>query len=133
MLIVQRKWSDLTTFLFGIICELSGINGQIMRADFERIIKGVADAADLNPCQLLCKRRFPETMDARWIAVKLLKEEGFYSSQIARLMNMTTRNVNHIIYSVEIRLSKNDKSLEYLLETSRKHLRNSKEISSVCG
>lgn len=133
MLIVQRKWSDLTTFLFGIICELSGINGQIMRADFERIIKAVADAADLSPCQVLCKRRFPETMDARWIAVKLLKEEGFYSSQIARLMNMTTRNVNHIIYSVEIRLSKNDKSLEYLLETSRKHLRNSKEISSDCG
>lgn len=104
-----------------------------MRADFERIIKAVADAADLNPCQLLCRRRFPETMDARWITVKLLKEEGFYSSQVARLMNMTTRNVNHIIYSVEIRLSNNDRSLEYLLETSRKHLGNIKEISSVCG
>jgi hypothetical protein len=104
-----------------------------MRADFERIIKGVADAADLNPCQLLCKRRFPETMDARWIAVKLLKEEGFYSSQIARLMSMTIRNVNHIIYAVEIRLSKGDKSLDYLLETSRKYLGNIKEISPVCG
>lgn len=123
----------MTTFLFGIICDLSGVNGQTMRADFERIIKAVADAADLNPCQILCRRRFPETMDARWIAVKLLREAGFYSSQIARLMNMTTRNVNHIIYSVEIRLSNNDRSLEYLLETSRKHLRNSKEISSVCG
>ena len=123
----------MTTFLFGIICELSGENRNTMRDDFERIIKAVADAADLNPCQLLCRRRFPETMDARWITVKLLKEEGFYSSQVARLMNMTTRNVNHIIYSVEIRLSNNDKSLEYLLETSRKHLRNSKEISSVCG
>lgn len=123
----------MTTFLFGIICDLSGVNGQTMRADFERIIKAVADAADLSPCQVLCKRRFPETMDARWIAVKLLKDEGFYTSQVARLMSMTTRNVNHIIYSVEIRLSKNDKSLEYLLETSRKHLRNSKEISSVCG
>ena len=104
-----------------------------MRADFERIIKAVADAADLIPCQLLCKRRFPETMDARWIAVKLLKDEGFYTSQVARLMSMTTRNVNHIIYSVEIRLSNNDRSLEYLLETSRKHLRNSKEISPVSG
>lgn len=128
----NRGWETIL-FSFGIICELSGINGHIMRADFERIIKAVADAADLNPCQLLCKRRFPETMDARWIAVKLLKEEGFYTSQVARLMNMTTRNVNHIIYSVEIRLSNNDKSLEYLLETSRKHLRNSKEISPVCG
>lgn len=104
-----------------------------MRTDFERIIKAVADAADLNPCQILCRRRFPETMDARWIAVKLLREAGFYSSQVARLMNMTTRNVNHIIYSVEIRLSNNDRSLEYLLETSRKHLGNIKEISSVCG
>lgn len=123
----------MTTFLFGIICDLSGVNGQTMRADFERIIKAVADAADLSPCQVLCKRRFPETMDARWIAVKLLKDEGFYTSQVARLMSMTTRNVNHIIYSVEIRLSNNDRSLEYLLETSRKHLRNSREISSICG
>lgn len=123
----------MTTFLFGIICDLSGVNGQTMRADFERIIKAVADAADLSPCQLLCKRRFPETMDARWIAVKLLREAGFYSSQVARLMNMTTRNVNHIIYSVEIRLSNNDRSLEYILETSRKHLGNIKEISSDCG
>lgn len=123
----------MTTFLFGIICDLSGVNGQTMRADFERIIKAVADAADLSPCQVLCKRRFPETMDARWIAVKLLRDEGFYTSQVARLMSMTTRNVNHIIYSVEIRLSNNDKSLEYLLETSRKHLRNSREISPVCG
>ena len=127
------KWSNLTTFLFGIICDLSGVNGQTMRADFERIIKAVADAADLSPCQVMCKRRFPETMDARWIAVKLLKDEGFYTSQVARLMSMTTRNVNHIIYSVEIRLSNNDRSLEYLLETSRKHLRNSREISPVCG
>lgn len=112
---------------------MSGVNGQTMRVDFERIIKSVADAADLNPCQLLCKRRFPETMDARWIAVKLLKEEGFYSSQIARMMSMTIRNVNHIIYAVEIRLSKGDKSLEYLLETSRKYLGNIKEISSYAG
>ena len=104
-----------------------------MKADFETIINAVADAADLRPCQILCRKRFPETIDARWIAVKMLRDEGFYTSKIARLMNMTTRNVNHIIYSVEIRLSNNDRSLEYLLETSRKHLRNSREISPVCG
>lgn len=119
-----------STSFFGTICEMPRAKGYTMRTDFERIVKAVADASDLSPCQILCNRRFPETMDARWIAVKLLKEEGFYSSQIARLMNMTTRNVNHIIYSVEIRLSKNDKSLEHLLETSRKQLRNSKEISA---
>lgn len=108
---------------------MSGVNRQTMRADFERIIKAVADAADLSPCQVLCKRRFPETMDARWIAVKLLKDEGFYTSQVARLMSMTTRNVNHIIYAVEIRLSHGDRSLKHLLETSKKHLGNNRETS----
>lgn len=104
-----------------------------MNEKFDIIIKSVADAADLTSSQIVGKRRFPDSLDARWIAVKLLREEGFYSSRIAELMSMTTRNVNRIIYAVEIRLSKNDKSLEYLLETSRKHLRNSREISPVCG
>lgn len=133
MLKARREVVKSTSFSLAQSVNCPEKNGQTMRADFERIVKAIADAADLNPCQLLCKRRFPETMDARWIAVKLLKEEGFYSSQIARLMNMTTRNVNHIIYAVEIRLSNNDRSLEYLLETSRKHLRSGKEISPVCG
>jgi chromosomal replication initiation ATPase DnaA len=104
-----------------------------MKEEFERIVNAVAEAAELRPAQILSRRRFPEIIDARWIAVKLMREEGFYTSRIADLMQMTTRNVNHIIYSVEIRLSNNDRSLEYLLETSRKHLRNSKEISPVCG
>lgn len=96
---------------------------------FEQIIKAVADASDLTPCQILCRRRFPETIDARWIVVKLLKEEGFYTSRIADLMHMTARNVNHIIYAVEIRLSKNDRSLLQILETTRKYLGNNREIS----
>lgn len=100
-----------------------------MRADFERIIKAVADAAYLTCSQILSKRRFPDSLDARWIAVKLLKDEGFYSSKIAELMSMTTRNVNHIIYAVEIRLSHDDKPLKQLLETSKKHLGNNRETS----
>ena len=128
----MRGWETIL-FSFGTFREIAEGNGQDMRKEYERIIKAVADAADLAPCQILCRRRFPETIDARWIVVKLLREAGFYSSQVARLMNMTTRNVNHIIYSVEIRLSNNDRSLECLLETSRKHLGNIKEISSVCG
>ena len=95
-----------------------------MKEQFDKIIKAVADAADLTCSQILSKRRFPDSLDARWIAVKLLKDEGFYSSKIAELMSMTTRNVNHIIYTVEIRLSHGDKTLNLLLETSRKYLGN---------
>ena len=95
-----------------------------MNEKFDRIIKAVADASDLTTSQIVSKRRFPDSLDARWIAVKLLRDEGFYSSRIAELMSMTTRNVNHIIYAVEIRLSHDDRPLKQLLETSRKHLGN---------
>lgn len=104
-----------------------------MKADFETIINAVADAADLRPCQILCRKRFPETIDARWIAVKMLRDEGFYTSKIARLMNMTTRNVNRIKYAVEVRLSKDDRSLVNILETARKQIGNIRETSSFGG
>ena len=93
-----------------------------MREDIEKIINAVANAADLRPCQILCKRRFPETIDARWIAVKLLREQGCYPSQIADVMGMTARNVNSILYHVEIRLSEGNGQLGYILEKTRKYL-----------
>lgn len=104
-----------------------------MKEEFYRIIQAVADAAELTPCQILCKRRYPETIDARWIAVKLMREEGFYSSKIADFMGMTTRNVNYILFSVETRLSFNDKALSNILERARKELRNRKEITAING
>ena len=97
-------------------------NEHTMREDIERIINAVAKAAGLRPCQILCKKRFPDTIDARWIAVKLLREQGCYSSQIADAMGMTARNVNCILYNVEIRLSDDDKQLRYILEKARKYL-----------
>lgn len=118
---------------FGTICDLSLVNGQTMKEEFHRIIQAVADAADLAPCQILCKRRYPETIDARWIAVKLLREEGFYSSQIADLMSMTSRNVNHILMTTEIRLSAGDKALSNILDKTRKKLRNKPEITDKNG
>ena len=104
-----------------------------MKEELYRIIQAVADAADLAPCQILCKRRYPETIDARWIAVKLMREEGFYSSRIADFMGMTTRNVNYILFSVETRLSFHDKALSNILERARKELRNRQEITIKNG
>ena len=83
----------------------------------------MAEASDLRPCQILGKRRFPEVIDARWIAVKLLKEEGFYKSRIAELMGMSNRNINYILFLLETRLSEGDKSLNNILEKAKKELR----------
>lgn len=104
-----------------------------MNEKCENIINAVARAAELRPCQILCKRRYQETIDARWIAVKLMREEGFYSSRIADIMGMTTRNVNYILFSVETRLSVGDKALGNILDMARKELRNLREIPTKNG
>lgn len=92
-----------------------------MNKDLEKIINAVADATDLRPCQILCKRRFKETIDARWIAVYLLSEKGYYSTRIAEWMGMTTRNVNLILSSISLRLS-TEKKLRSNLESAKKYL-----------
>ena len=92
-----------------------------MNRDLEQIVKAVAEAMDLSPCQILCKRRFKETIDARWLAVYLLNEKGYYSTRIAEWMNMTTRNVNLILSSIGLRLS-TEKKLRSNLESARKYL-----------
>ena len=93
----------------------------VMNKDFESIINAVAEAMDLRPCQILCKRKFKETIDARWIAVCLMSERGYYSSRIAEWMGMTTRNVNLILSSIHLRLT-TEKQLRSNLEAARKYL-----------
>lgn len=93
----------------------------VMNKDLEQIINAVAEATDLRPCQILCKRRYKETIDARWIAVLLLSEKGYYSTRISEWMSMTTRNVNLILSSIQFRLS-TEKKLRSDLELARKLL-----------
>lgn len=120
-------------FSFGIICGMATANIITMDKEFQRILQVVSDVTGLAPCEILCKRRFQETIDARWLMVQLMRDEGFYSSRIADYLSMTTRNVNHILFGVSMRLEMGDKMLGKNLERARKLLRNNKEISPVCG
>ena len=92
-----------------------------MNRDLENIINAVAEASDLRPCQILCRRRFKETIDARWMVVFLLNEKGYYATRIAEWMGMTARNVNLILSSMPLRLS-TEKKLRSNLESARKYL-----------
>lgn len=92
-----------------------------MNADLERVVNAVAEATDLRPCQILCRRRFQETIDARWIAVYLLHDRGFYAPRIALWMGMTSRNVNLILTEMNKRLPM-EKKLRSNLEAARKLL-----------
>lgn len=95
-----------------------------MRSEYEQIIKAVAEAMDMRPCEITCKRRYQETIDARWMVVKLLAERGYYPTRIAEWMQMTSRNVNIILAAVNERISADD-NFRRNLETARKQLRNS--------
>jgi chromosomal replication initiation ATPase DnaA len=45
--------------------------------DFKTIVSAVADAAGIPCSQVMSKRKFQETIDARWAVVRLMREEGF--------------------------------------------------------
>lgn len=96
----------------------------IMNKDFDIIINAVADAMDMRPCEITCRRRYQETIDARWMVVRLLTERGYYPTRIAEWMRMTPRNVNIILAAVNERISSDD-NFRRNLETARKQLRNS--------
>ena len=92
-----------------------------MNQEFEQVVKAVASAMDLTVSQILSNRRFPETIDARWITVYLLNDRGFYTAKIAVCMGMTPRNVTRILAAVRDRLSIETK-LRRNLDAARKYL-----------
>lgn len=104
-----------------------------MDKEFNEIIQAVADATGMQPKQFLRRTRFQEAMDARWVVVLMMRDEGFYTSRIADYLSMTTRNVNHILLSISLRLDRGDCKIGHILDKARKHLGNSRETSSRNG
>ena len=92
-----------------------------MNADFELVVNAVADAMDLRPSQILRKNRYQEIIDARWMVTYLLHERGWYVPRIAEWMDMTPRNVNAILTSMNKKLSHDD-IIGRRLEIVRKYL-----------
>ena len=92
-----------------------------MRADYDKVVNAVAEAMDLTTTQVVSKRKYQETTEARRIVVYLLREMGYCSSRIAMWMGMTARNVNLILSSMHYRIPR-EKQLGSILESARKNL-----------
>ncbi len=71
---------------------------------FERLVSVVAQLSELSADNILFGRKTDEVVDARWIIVKILHEQGYHTSKIAMLLNMTQRNVTHILTIFQDRL-----------------------------
>ena len=67
---------------------------------FAKILDIVANETELTSEQILSCCRTAETVDARYMLVHLLRREGIYISEIARMMHFSRRGIEKNAFSV---------------------------------
>lgn len=90
---------------------------------FETVIDAVSMQTDLRR-GLILGSRTREAVDARWMVVRLMRDAGFYSTQIAPLVGLSVRTVQIILISFDNRIKYSaDSMLRNNYETITKQLR----------
>ena len=90
-----------------------------MQYYFDKVVSVVAELCELSADNILYGRKTDEVVDARWIIVKILNEQGFHTSKIAMLLNMTQRNVTHILAIFQDRLDGYDSLFKSTYQKAR--------------
>lgn len=90
---------------------------------FSKVIKVVTELMDVTEDSILGRSRESEVVDARWMAICLMKEKGYSSKQIAPLMNHPIRTVNHALNGFSDRVKYSYNNLGNILATARQQLR----------
>lgn len=67
---------------------------------FAKILDIVANETELTSEQILSCCRTAETVDARYMLAHLLRREGIYISEIARMMHFSRRGIEKNAFSV---------------------------------
>lgn len=86
------------------------------------ILSVVSNETDVSEGRIMSSCGDMETVDARWICVKLLRESGLYTSRIAELMRISPRYVQYILTDFEDRVTYS-KIMRKDYENAKKHLR----------
>lgn len=91
---------------------------------YRRTVEVVCDLTGLTEGEIVGKRRMREYVDARCLVVRLLHDAGYYPSQIARVMNISTRWVQKVVETFDDRMRfAADPMLRCNLEAAAKALR----------
>lgn len=64
---------------------------------FSKVIKVVTELMDVTDQDILGKSREYEVVDARWMVAYLMKEAGYSTNQIAKIMLRPARTINHAL------------------------------------
>lgn len=92
------------------------------KAVLTKVVESVSYATDLAVDKIMSRSRDAETVDARWICVKLLWEQGYYPTRIAEMMGITPRYVQYILTDFDDRIAVN-RYMRNNYENSLKRLR----------
>ncbi len=88
--------------------------------DFAAVLAAVSRATGIPEAWIFSKRKGQVYYDARWIAVQLMTDLGYYPGQIADVTGMTARNVNLILSTLRLRESSTWRQFRDELEACRK-------------
>lgn len=64
---------------------------------FGKVIKVVTELMEVSEKEIIGKSRAIEAVDARWLAIKLMRERGYTTRQIAPLFNRSMRSITHAL------------------------------------
>lgn len=87
-----------------------------------RVTEIVLELTDVREDDLRSRRKTAEVVDARWLIVRLARDAGYYPSQIARELGLTTRWVQFIVSYFDTRLQYGEPSLRINYELATKLL-----------
>ena len=90
--------------------------------DFAAILAAVSRATGIPEAWIFTNRKGQIYYDARWIAVQLMTDLGYYPGQIANVTGMTSRNVNLILSALKLREPSTWRQFGAELEACRKAL-----------
>lgn len=88
--------------------------------DFAAVLAAVSRATGIPEAWIFSKRKGQVYYDARWIAVQLMTDLGYYPGQIADVTGMTARNVNLILSTLRLREPSTWRQFRDELEACRK-------------
>lgn len=86
---------------------------------YRQVLLTVAEVTAVSVKDIAGKSRRQDLVDARWIAIIIMHDKGFYAGQISRLMGMSERHIDRIIEEYPDRLKYGGLVFQTNLRTAR--------------
>lgn len=97
---------------------------------YATVMSVVTDLTDLTEEEILNGKRTMEVVDARWLAVRLMRDIGLYPFQIAEMMAMSVRSVQYILINFDDRMKFGDAMLKMYLQMAKQRLGKTNETEA---